>query len=147
MKNNGKMVIVAVASVLIICISCLTMFQNYKKEKTAFLEFTKYDALDSSKEVYQTLTIKENDIVDLTSDNKITILEINDKNIKISRVVTRYTIISDEERTAEPYEEKSTETIEYGKNIIVDADEIDPFGPDYSAPRYSISVTVLKEKR
>ena len=32
MKNNGKMVIVAVASVLIICISCLTMFQNYKKE-------------------------------------------------------------------------------------------------------------------
>lgn len=158
MKENAKMIIIIVAATLLITVGCFVNFKNNTKERTAILEFTKYDAKDNSKAVYYTLPIKEKDVVNLDvelssiTDNNIAILEINDKNIKISREVTKYKIISEYEKKAEPYKETIVQTIKYGEEISIDADDPNPFLTTdplvpQGAPRYRKSVTVLKEKK
>ena len=126
--------------------------QNNQKEKTAVLEYIRYDAKDHSYTVYNTLTIKEKDVVDLSTKNNITIVEINDENIKISREITRYRIISEEEKRAESYQDTIEQTIKYGDYIPLHADEsnpfqvVDPLEPVADeAPRYSEYVKVVKE--
>ena len=146
MKNNLKMVIIVVAATLIIGLTTVMTFTKNTKEKYITLEFTKYDTSENKKEIYKTLSVKEKEVVEVDEENAITILEVNDNNIKISRDILKYRVISAEERKSESYKETITKTVEYGKTIAMDENEKDPFGPAYSAPRYSFYITVLKQK-
>lgn len=146
MKNNLKMLIIVIAATLIIGFTTVMTFTKNTKEKYITLEFTKYDVSENKKEVYKTLSVGEKDVVNLDEENAITILEINDNNIKISREIVKYRVISTEERKSEAYKEIVTQTIEYGKTIALDENEKDPFGPAYSDSRYDFYITVLKKK-
>ena len=120
MKNNLKMVIIVVAATLIIGLTTVMTFTKNTKEKYITLEFTKYDTFENKKEIYKTLSVKEKEVVEVDEENAITILEVNDNNIKISREILKYRVISAEERKSESYKETITKTVEYGKTIAMD---------------------------
>ncbi len=147
MKNNIKVVMFAVLATIVIGVGCFVNFRNNTKESEGKvkLEFKTYDAALKKETLDKTLIAKKDEVIELGEDRNFKILEINEDDIKISREVIKYKIISEEERKAESYKETVTETIKYGERISMNADATDPFGP-LEAPRYSSYIDVIKEK-
>lgn len=113
------------------------------------MQIIQNDISDYSTKIVKTIEINEDDNIELAeySGNDIKILEINSDNVKISRTAIKYEVLSQTSPTngeSRKYTEDVVETVEFDKEIPIDINEMDPFGPVYEQARFSYYIKFVK---
>lgn len=75
----------------------------------------------------------------------ITIEEVTDKKVKISRDKITYKIVDKDKKISKLERTTLHESIDMNEKIFININETDPFGPQLTKPRYSYSIRFTKE--
>lgn len=136
---------------LFVIVVAVTIFYINRNEidNNIKAQVIQFDVMDNSEKIVEEISVQVNDILNLKEydGNNIKILEINDKNVKISRDARRYKIKSQTSiysGEVNEYVDTVVETIEYDTLIMINIDSRHPFGPEYSQPRYYYNVKFIK---
>ena len=144
MKKIMSLVIVLLVILLLLFIFCtnnnkdennIKTENNINTENNVKLQVIEFNSMENTEQLVKEVEIKVGDVIELKEfyGNNVKILEINDKNIKISREALRYEILSQTslyEGELREYTETVVDTVEYNTLIAIDIDSSHPFGPD-----------------
>lgn len=143
-KDLNKIYMTLLGIVLLILV--VIFIPKGDKNAKIKLQIIKYDVKDNSVSVVKEFNVKQDDEIDLDkyNGNDIDILWISEDNVKISREVTKYEIIDEEERKTVEYEQLVVEKVDFDSEFSIEVDEKDPFGPAYEQPRYHYNAKFVK---
>ena len=144
-----KIIIILLTILLIITVSIITI--NFANNSISIrMQVIRYDILNDSQKIVKRQKIKKGDIINLNrfDGNDITILEINETDVKFSRNAIRYEILNQDLGSLSGETRKYTETIvenvKYNKLIDMNIDSKNPFSPAESQSRYHYSIKFVK---
>ena len=143
-KDLNKIYMVLLGIVLLILV--VIFIPKGDKNVKIKLQIIEYDIEDNSVSVVKEFNVKQDDEIDLDkyNGNDIDILWISEDNVKISREVTKYEIIDEEDMKSVEYEQLVVEKVEFESECSIEVDEKDPFGPAYEQPRYHYNAKFVK---
>lgn len=144
-----KIIIILLTILLIITVSVITI--NFVNNRNSVrMQVIRYDIQNDSQKIVKRQKIKKGDIINLNrfDGNDITILEINDTDVKISRNAIRYETLSKDSGSLSEETRKYTETVienvKYNELIDMNIDSKDPFISAGSQSRYHYSIKFVK---
>lgn len=143
-KDLNKIYMVLLGIVLLILV--VIFIPKGDKNVKIKLQIIEYDIKDNSVSVVKEFNVKQDDEIDLDkyNGNDIDILWISEDNVKISREVTKYEIIDEEDMKSVEYEQLVVEKVDFDSEFSIEVDEKDPFGPAYEQPRYHYNAKFVK---
>ena len=143
-----------IMSLVIVLLAIASMFiifyiNNNKVKNNVKLQVIQFDIMDSSEKIVKEANVQVNDIIELEKfdGNNIKILEINDKNIKISREAMRYEILSQTSLYSgevKEYNETVIENVKYNTFINININSRHPFRPEDARARYDYYIKFIK---
>ena len=144
-KDLNKIYIVILGIVLVVLV--IIFLPKGDKNARIKLQIIEYDLKDNSVTVVKEFNVKQDDEIDLDkyNGNDIDILWISKDNVKISREVTKYEIIDEEDMQSVEYEQLVIEKVDFDSEFSIDVDENDPFGPAYEQSRYSYNGKFIEQ--